>query len=197
MSIKEKLNQHFDQKEIDVYFRDINKVLNVCKNSYKESRKLIILSDEYNGDQKLKMIEMIDVLYSNKRRELVTSDYDGKVYTQLFFSDFLKFINTNDLTMNEFKIILAVYEMLKRNDKFGNVLLSCNLTSLAKAANVSYKNINKTITSLIEKNILTREEKDLYLNYKYFFRGTKLDYDLYKDLYNDLQAKEDDLIFTE
>lgn len=188
MNLKDTLKLHHDPREVDQYFGELSKLLNIAKNSYYRTRDIIIDSNEIENNDKKKLLTMLDSAYQKQKKALPTSDYDNKPYTQLFFDDFLEFINNNNLKMNEFKVVLAIYKILHTTNTYGNILLNFNLQRLSEVAQVPYKNLNRTIKDLIEKDIIIKDKHNsLYLNCQYFFRGTKKDYDMYQDLYTELK----------
>ncbi len=189
MSIKEQLINHFTKKEVNSYFEELSKISNITKNSYKKSRELIINSNNYLNDDKLKMLEMLDVLYTKTYKKINTSNYDGKVYCQLFFEDFLNFLEKNQLSINELKVLFSIYKTLNEANEFGNVLLNLNQKDLAEKTKIDTSNLNKVINKLIEKNLLKKENKNIYLNYQYFYRGSQVDYDIYRDKYSKIVSK--------
>ncbi len=187
MSIKEQLINHFTKKEVNSYFEELSKISNITKNSYKKSRELIINSNNYLNDDKLKMLEMLDVLYTKTYKKINTSNYDGKVYCQLFFEDFLNFLEKNQLSINELKVLFSIYKTLNEANEFGNVLLNLNQKDLAEKTKIDASNLNKVIKKLIEKNLLKKENKNIYLNYQYFYRGSQVDYDIYSEKYSKIK----------
>lgn len=182
----ERLKPFHDTSEIDQYFDTCMKIVGAARNSYYKAREFTMLSETFSNKDKLTMLAMLDSLFmSPAKPKLNTSDYDDKPYTQVFFRDLLNFIQTSSLKMNEFKICLGIYDTLAESNTYGNVLLNFNLKKLSEKTGIPYKNIHKDIKSLIEKNILQKHDDNLYLNYSLFFRGNKIDYDNYKDLYNE------------
>ena len=133
---------------------------------------------------------MLDVLYTKTSKKITTSNYDGKVYCQLFFEDFLKFIKESSFSINEFKVLLAIYAILNESNIYGNVLLNLNQKDLSQKTKIDPSNLNKVIKKLIEKNLLKKENKNIYLNYQYFFRGSKVDYDLYGEIYSNVISED-------
>lgn len=189
MSIKEELSIHFSKEEVNNYFEELSKISNITKNSYKKSRELIIKSNNYLNDDKLKMLEMLDVLYTKTYKKINTSNYDGKAYCQLFFEDFLNFLEKNQLSINELKVLFSIYKTLNHANEFGNVLLNLNQKDLAEKTKIDASNLNKVIKKLIEKNLLKKENKNIYLNYQYFWRGSQVDYDIYSEKYSKIVSK--------
>lgn len=183
-NIKEELTNHFTKEEVNNYFEELSKISNITKNSYEKSRELIIISNDYLNDDKLKMLKMLDVLYTKTSKKINTSNYDGKVYCQMFFEDFLKFLKEKSFSINEFKVLLAIYTILNESNIYGNVLLNLNKKTLSEKSGVDITNIGKIIKKLVEKNVLKNEDKNIYLNYSFFYRGSKIDYDLYTEIYN-------------
>jgi DNA-binding MarR family transcriptional regulator len=102
----------------------------------------------------------------------------------MFFEDFLKFLKEKSFSINEFKVLLAIYTILNESNIYGNVLLNLNKKTLSEKSGVDITNIGKIIKKLIEKNVLKNEDKNIYLNYSFFYRGSKIDYDLYTEIYN-------------
>lgn len=189
-NIKENLLNHFNKEEVNDYFQELSKIFNITKNSFEKSRELITLSNDYSNDDKLKMLKMLDVLYNKNTKKINTSNYDGKVYCQMFFEDFLKFLKENSFSINEFKVLLAIYTILNESNIYGNVLLNLSKKSLSEKSGVDITNIGKIIKKLTEKNILKNENKNIYVNYNYFFRGSKVDYDLYGEIYSHVISED-------
>lgn len=190
MNIKEELNNHFSKEEVNNYFEELSKISNITKNSFEKSRELIINSNDYSNDDKLKMLKMLDVLYTKNTKKINTSNYDGKVYCQMFFEDFLKFIKENSFSINEFKVLLALYAILNESNIYGNVLLNLSKKTLSEKSGVDITNIGKIIKKLVEKEILKNEDKNIYINYNYFYRGSKVDYDLYGEIYSNVISED-------
>ena len=86
--LRQRLLTQFEETEVNDYFIELSKVSNITKNSFEKSRELITLSNNYSNTDKLKMLKMLDVLYSNKNKILKTSDYENKVYCQMFLKIF-------------------------------------------------------------------------------------------------------------
>jgi predicted transcriptional regulator len=195
MSIRETLSLYHDPAEVNKYFEEINKLVNVAQSSYLKTRQLVINNEKLDNNDKNTIMLMLDSLWATNRKDkLKSSDYDEKPYTQMFFSDLLKFIQTSNLKMNEFKVVLGIYEILNEANTYGNVLINFNIKKLADKTGINYSNIFKDINSLVKKNILIKREDNLYLNYNLFYRGNKQSYDNYKDIYNEL---ENNLIDTQ
>ncbi len=189
MSIKEELSIHFSKEEVNNYFEELSKISNITKNSFEKSRELIIISNKYLNDDKLKMLKMLDVLYVKKHKKIINSNYDNKVYCQLFFEDFLKFIKESSFSINEFKVLLAIYSILNDSEKFGNALLNISKKSLSEKSGIDITNIGKIIKKLVEKEVLKNVDKNIYLNYQYFWRGSQVDYDIYSEKYSKIVSK--------
>ncbi len=189
MSIKEELSIHFSKEEVNNYFEELSKISNITKNSFEKSRELIIISNKYLNDDKLKMLKMLDVLYVKKHKKIINSNYDNKVYCQLFFEDFLKFIKESSFSINEFKVLLAIYSILNDSEKFGNALLNISKKSLSEKSGIDITNIGKIIKKLVEKEVLKNVDKNIYLNYQYFYRGSQVDYDIYSKKYSKIVSK--------
>ncbi len=190
MNIREELNNHFSKEEVNNYFEELSKISNITKNSYEKSREIIIMSVDFSNEDKLKMLKMLEVLYSKTSKKITTSNYDGKVYCQMFFEDFLNFLETNQLSINELKVLFSIYKTLNEANIFGNVLLNLNQKSLSERTKIDPSNLNKVIKKLIDKKLLKKENKDIYLNYQYFFRGSKIDYDLYSEIYSNVISED-------
>ena len=94
---------------------------------------------------------MLEVLYTKNTKKINTSNYDGKVYCQMFFEDFLKFIKENSFSINEFKVLLALYAILNESNIYGNVLLNLSKKTLSEKSGVDITNIGKIIKKLVEK----------------------------------------------
>lgn len=189
MSIKEELSIHFSKEEVNNYFEELSKISNITKNSFEKSRELIIISNKYLNDDKLKMLKMLDVLYVKTHKKIINSNYDNKVYCQLFFEDFLKFIKESSFSINEFKVLLAIYSILNDSERFGNALLNLSKKSLSEKSGIDITNIGKIIKKLVEKEVLKNVDKNIYLNYQYFWRGTQVDYDIYSEKYSKIVSK--------
>jgi len=189
VSIKEELSIHFSKEEVNNYFEELSKISNITKNSFEKSRELIIISNKYLNDDKLKMLKMLDVLYVKQYKKIINSNYDNKVYCQLFFEDFLKFIKESSFSINEFKVLLAIYSILNDSERFGNALLNMSKKSLSEKSGIDITNIGKIIKKLVEKEVLKNVDKNIYLNYQYFYRGSQVDYDIYSEKYSKIVSK--------
>lgn len=190
MSFREELNNHFTKEEVNNYFEELSKISNITKNSYEKSRELIITSNNYLNDDKLMMLKMLDVLYTKTFKRINTSSYDGKVYCQMFFEDFLEFLKEKSFSINEFKVLLAIYTILNECEKFGNALMNLSQKALSEKSGVDITNIGKIIKKLVQKDILKNENKNIYINYNYFWRGSKIDYDDYTKTYSSIISKD-------
>lgn len=194
-NLKDTLKLFHDPREVDQYFEQMSKIINIAQNNYHRTRDIIIDSDNISNNDKKKLLNMLDTAYKNTRQKKVpTSDYDDKPYTQFFFREFNRFISNNSLKMNELKIILSIYEILHESNTYGNILINASNKMLAERTGIAYSNINKDIKSLVNKNLLIKDENgSLFLNCKYFYRGTKTEYDVYNDLYTELETKPQQL----
>lgn len=190
MNIKEHLLKHFEEKEVNGYFEELTKISNITKNSYEKSRELILLCKDYLDENKLKMLKMLDVLYVKNNKKINTSNYDNKAYCQMFFEDFLAFLDNNQLSINELKVIFSIYKILNESNTYGNILINLNQKHLSEITKIDASNLSKVIKKLIDKNLLKKENKNIYLNYNYFFRGSKVDYDLYGEIYSHVISED-------
>jgi predicted transcriptional regulator len=190
MNIKEHLLKHFEEKEVNGYFEELTKISNITKNSYEKSRELILLCKDYPDENKLKMLKMLDVLYVKNNKKINTSNYDNKAYCQMFFEDFLAFLDDNQLSINELKVIFSIYKILNESNTYGNILINLNQKYLSEITKIDASNLSKVIKKLIDKNLLKKENKNIYLNYNYFFRGSKVDYDLYGEIYSHVISED-------
>lgn len=190
MNIKEHLLKHFEEKEVNGYFEELTKISNITKNSYEKSRELILLCKDYPDENKLKMLKMLDVLYVKNNKKINTSNYDNKAYCQMFFEDFLEFLDNNQLSINELKVIFSIYKILNESNTYGNILINLNQKYLSEITKIDASNLSKVIKKLIDKNLLKKENKNIYLNYNYFFRGSKVDYDLYGEIYSHVISED-------
>lgn len=190
MNIKEHLLKHFEEKEVNGYFEELTKISNITKNSYEKSRELILLCKDYPDENKLKMLKMLDVLYVKNNKKINTSNYDNKAYCQMFFEDFLAFLDNNQLSINELKVIFSIYKILNESNTYGNILINLNQKYLSEITKIDASNLSKVIKKLIDKNLLKKENKNIYLNYNYFFRGSKVDYDLYGEIYSHVISED-------
>jgi predicted transcriptional regulator len=166
-------------------FNQISKIININKH-YKPCRDFIIKNENYSTEQKIRFFEMLDVIYRKKNTEIKTSNYDNKPYTMTFFSDFLNFLANNNLSQNEIKLCMAIYAILEETNTFGNVLLSVSNSMLAEKTGIDTTNISKSIKSLSQKGLIKKQEGALYLNYQYFYRGSKVDYDRFKKKFDEI-----------
>ncbi len=147
-----------------------------------------IYAEDVTEDKKEKMLEIFISLTNTRRPKIPTTNYDNKPYTMIFIKDFLEFImNGNDLTKNEMKAILAIYLTIEEANAIANCLLSVTKKKLAEKSGMALPNLCRAIKGLAEKNVL-KETSDgsLYINYNYFFKGSKVQYDMYKQEYGEL-----------
>jgi predicted transcriptional regulator len=181
------------ESQIDLYteeeignntLNEVNKIVNINK-SYKASRDFIIKGN-YNSKEKIQFLNILESLYISKPSAKVkTSDYDNKPYLITFFNDFLDFLINSDFSKNELKVCLAIYSILEENNTYGNILISANNEILSKKSGIDKSNISKVIKTLIKKGFMKKSnEGALFLNYNFFYRGSKVDYDRFTQKYN-------------
>lgn len=187
-SIDEEINAYDEELADTADFNEITKIINTQKN-FKRCREFIIKHDTYSNEQKIRFFEMLDLIYKRKNTEVRTSNYDGKPYSMTFFNDFLAFLNNNYLTQNEMKFIISIYAILSESNTYGNVLLSVTNQTLSKKSGIDLTNISKTIKSLVAKGLIKKQESSIYLNYEYFFRGSKIEYDRFKNKFDNLESQ--------
>ncbi len=174
--------------ELD-YLEEACKVISLNENSMKRARDYVVKSDGYTGDVKIKLLDIIETSFSKKKQIVRTTEYDGKPYAMVFMDNLLDFIFKNDFTKNEQQIIYAIYKVLNSTNSFGNVLISVNHQQLSQIANVNTTNISRIFKSLIGKGFLKKDKfGSIYLNYHYFFKGSKLQYDEYKEKYDAVEC---------
>ena len=184
MSIKEELKLIFEEEEVNKYVIEIIKILSITNNKLTLAIDHVLTNTNYSAKDRVMLNKMINSLFKYNAKKIKTSHYDNKPYTQLFFNDFLAFINTEKLSMNEFKLILGIYSILEKSNTFGNILLSLDLHLLSEKTQIDYSNLNKIIKSLENKKIIIKENKSLFLNYNLFYRGSMINYDMYSEIFN-------------
>ncbi len=184
-AIEDQMDIFSNEKAGEDDFNEISKILNVNKH-YKQSRNYIIKNEKYTNEQKIRFFEMLDVIYKKKNPEIRTSNYENKPYTMTFMKDFLYFLANNNLSQNEMKLCMAIYVILDESNTYGNVLLSVSNSIFAEKTNIDVSNISKTIKSLCEKGMIKRQDGAIYLNYQYFYRGSKVDYDRFKKQFDNI-----------
>ena len=186
-SIDDEINAYDEELADTADFNEITKIINTQKN-FKRCREFIIKHDTYSNEQKIRFFEMLDLIYKRKNTEVRTSNYDGKPYSMTFFNDFLDFLKNNYLTQNEMKFIISIYAILSESNTYGNVLLSVTNQTLSQKSGIDLTNISKTIKSLVAKGLIKKQESSIYLNYEYFFRGSKIEYDRFKSKFDILDG---------
>lgn len=186
-SIDDEITAYDEELADTADFNEITKIINTQKN-FKRCREFIIKHDTYSNEQKIRFFEMLDLIYKRKNTEVRTSNYDGKPYSMTFFNDFLDFLNNNYLTQNEMKFIISIYAILSESNTYGNVLLSVTNQTLSQKSGIDLTNISKTIKSLVAKGLIKKQESSIYLNYEYFFRGSKIEYDRFKSKFDTLDS---------
>lgn len=186
-SIDDEITAYDEELADTADFNEITKIINTQKN-FKRCREFIIKHDTYSNEQKIRFFEMLDLIYKRKNTEVRTSSYDGKPYSMTFFNDFLDFLNNNYLTQNEMKFIISIYAILSESNTYGNVLLSVTNQTLSQKSGIDLTNISKTIKSLVAKGLIKKQESSIYLNYEYFFRGSKIEYDRFKSKFDTLDS---------
>ena len=184
-AIEDQMDIFSNEKAGEDDFNEISKILNVNKH-YKQSRNYIIKNEKYTNEQKIRFFEMLDVIYKKKNPEIRTSNYENKPYTMTFMKDFWYFLANNNLSQNEMKLCMAIYVILDESNTYGNVLLSVSNSIFAEKTNIDVSNISKTIKSLCEKGMIKRQDGAIYLNYQYFYRGSKVDYDRFKKQFDNI-----------
>lgn len=191
LSIQNQLEPFSDEEVGNKTLDEVNKIVNINK-SYQASRDYII-KNNYTTGQKIQYMNLLEILYINKpQKKVKTSDYDNKPYTITFFNDFLDFLITNDFSKNELKVCLAVYSILEENNTYGNILVSVNNELLSLKSGIDKSNISKVIKALIKKDFMKRtQDGSIFLNYNFFYRGSKVDYDRFKDKYDNNKNKGD------
>lgn len=186
-SIDDEITAYDEELADTADFNEITKIINTQKN-FKRCREFIIKHDTYSNEQKIRFFEILDLIYKRKNTEVRTSSYDGKPYSMTFFNDFLDFLNNNYLTQNEMKFIISIYAILSESNTYGNVLLSVTNQTLSQKSGIDLTNISKTIKSLVAKGLIKKQESSIYLNYEYFFRGSKIEYDRFKSKFDTLDS---------
>ena len=184
MSIKEELKLIFEEEEVNKYVLEVVKILSITNNKLTLAIDYVLTNKNYSAEDRVMLNKMINSLFKYNAKKIKTSQYDNKPYAQLFFNDFLTFINNEKLSMNEFKLVLGIYSILEKSNTYGNILLSLDLHLLAKKTQIDYSNLNKIIKSLEKKKIIIKENKSLFLNYNLFYRGSMINYDIYSEIFN-------------
>jgi DNA-binding transcriptional regulator YhcF (GntR family) len=184
MSIKEELKLIFEEEEVNKYALEVVKILSITNNKLTLAIDHVLTNKNYSAEDRVMLNKMINSLFKHNAKKIKTSHYDNKPYAQLFFNDFLAFINSEKLSMNEFKLVLGIYSILEKSNTYGNILLSLDLHLLAEKTQIDYSNLNKIIKSLEKKKIIIKENKSLFLNYNLFYRGSMVNYDIYSEIFN-------------
>lgn len=190
-----KTNDYVVNEVLDTYnnnhIEEVKKIVSINRNNIKTSREFIVRNTNYTADEKLVYLEILDVLNNvNVGGKFKTTNYDGKVYSLMFITDFVKFIRKPDskFTMNEFKLLLTIYELISTANSISNCLIGCKKKYLAEQSGIEYKNLSKVFNSLKKKNILKEDDNgSLFINYEYFFMGNSMNYDIYKIQYDNIE----------
>ncbi|MDO8370960.1 MAG: hypothetical protein Q7T39_03435 [Polaromonas sp.] len=173
----------FDEEKAE-FLDEARKIVNICK-TVSASRRHIIAKADYSADKKLRLIEIIDSTFSVRNSTKVkSSSYDGKPYAVTFIQEFLNLLIEQNLSNSELKLIFAMYSILNDANNYGNVLLSFTNKALAERSKIDISNISKVINTLVKKDVLQKRDGCLFLNYAFFYRGSKLDYDAYKSKFD-------------
>lgn len=169
--------------ELD-YLQEATKIISLNEKSMKRARDYVITAECYNGDEKIKIIDLIETSFNKKKKQLNTTDFDGKPYAMVFMDNLLDFIFNNDFTKNEQQIIYGIYKILNKTNSYGNVLMSVSYQMLSDISKVHVSNVPRIMKNLIKKEFLKKDKYgSIYLNYHYFFKGSKVQYDEYKERY--------------
>lgn len=191
MTIREEAELFCDDPLESSDLDEVSKIVGINK-GYRASREHIILSTKYTPDQKIVYMNILDSIYKKDTKKVKTSNYDNKPYCITFFDDFLHFLCNNNLSQNELKLCMAIYKILHAQNGFGNVLLNYSNESLASHTNINITNISRTLKGLCEKGIIKKEGGTLLLNYNFFFRGSKIEYDNYAEKYENTGDVDDE-----
>ena len=182
----------FTEEEIgSSVINEINKIVNINK-SYQASREFII-KGKYTNEQRIQYLTVLDSIFINKPSARVkTTDYDNKPYLITFFDDFLNFLISTDFSKNELKVCLAIYSILAESNTYGNILLCANNELISKKSGIDKTNISKVMKTLITKDFIRKtKEGSLLLNYNFFYRGSKVDYDRFTNVFDNNNNKGD------
>lgn len=179
---------NFENKDIE----EVNKIISINRNNIKTTKEFIIRNTNYTADEKILYIEIVELLQNvNVGNKQKTTNFDGRIYSMIFIDDFLKFIRNpnNNFTFGEFKLLLAIYELIKSANNLSNCLVGCKKKYLAEQAGIEYKNLSKVFNSLKKKEIIKEDENgSLFINYKYFYMGNSLAYDVFKVKFDNLEV---------
>lgn len=185
--VVEEIQENYENFHIE----EVKKIISINKANNKLSRDFIIKSQKYTAEDKIIYLDILDNINSvNRKAKIKTTNYDGKVYALLFIEEFSAFLRNpeNNFTAREMKLLLAIYEIITKANAISNCLLSCDKKYLAKVAGIDFTNIGKIIKSLEKKNILKVDENNsIFLNYQYFFMGNSMNYDMYKNKYDNIE----------
>jgi predicted transcriptional regulator len=188
-------NEYIVNEMLDSYdnsqIEEVNKIVSIHRNSIRSSRDFIVRNDNYTADEKITYLNILDILNKvNVGGKIQVTNYDGKVYSMVFINEFLSFLRKpeNNFTFSEFKLLLALYEAITKANALSNCLVGIKRRSLAEQAGIDYKNLSKVFKSLQAKEIIKEaDDGSIYINYKYFFMGNTLRYDLYKIQYQNVR----------
>ncbi|HEX7936112.1 MAG TPA: replication/maintenance protein RepL [Paraburkholderia sp.] len=185
--VYEELNTNYDNEKLE----QVKKIVSINKNNFKSSRDFIVKSSTYTAEDKIIFLDILDTLNSvNRKKKLVTSNYDGKPYSLVFINEFFSFLNNpeNSFSLREIKLLMAIYKIIAEANAYSNCLISCHKNFLAETAGIDKTNIGKIIKSLEKKKILKVDiHGSIYINCEYFFMGNSMNYDLYKIQYQNVE----------
>lgn len=184
MILKEQIEVYTDSEIGNTTLNEVHKIVNINK-SYTASRDYIIKGN-YNSNEKIQFLNILESLYINKPSQKVkTTNYDNKPYLITFFNDFLEYLLKSDLSKNELKLCFSIYSILEENNTYGNVLICATNELLSKKSGIDKSNISKVLKTLIQKDFIKKtDDGSIMLNYNFFYRGSKVDYDTFANKYD-------------
>ncbi|KVV20893.1 hypothetical protein WK78_26655 [Burkholderia cepacia] len=185
MTIREEAELFTDEIVESTDIDEVSKIIGAHK-YYNKCREHIIVSTKYTAEQKLVYMNILDANYKKENKQVKSSNYDNKPYCITFFEDFTNFLCNNNLSQNELKLCMAIYRILNKQNAYGNVLLNYSNETLASYTNINITNISRTLKGLCDKGLIKKEGGTLALNYNFFFRGNKVEYDNYTERYENM-----------
>lgn len=189
LELKDQIEIYTDTEIGNSILNEVNKIVNINK-SYTASRDFIIKAN-YNSTEKIQFLNILESLYINKpSKKISTTNYDNKPYLITFFNDFLAFLIGSDFSKNELKVCLAIYSILEENNTYGNILVCATNELLSKKSGIDKSNISKVLKTLIQKDFIKKTtDGSIMLNYNFFYRGSKVDYDIFTNKYDNNNNK--------
>lgn len=152
----------------------------------------LIYTSEFSSEDKKQMFDILMSVGNYRIPKIKTSNYDDKPYTIMFIKDFLAFLTNpnNNLTKNELMTLMTIFLKIEEANSISNVLMNINQSAIAKKLGIDPRNMSYVMKGLQEKGIIKKNDGSLYINYNYFFKGSKAQYDNYKKVFDGINGNE-------